>query len=90
MKDIVDKLLQCRLHFITTYPYQNMEKFCDVDTFFGELERLYDHPGWPSGDKLLCPIFHQDKFNYLTQLYDFCNPTLLIPLKHELDMENVS
>jgi hypothetical protein len=40
------------------------------------LARLRDHPGFPSGEQVMCPVFQQDKYSYLEALLPF---KLIIP-----------
>jgi hypothetical protein len=47
---------------------------------FKELYRLRNHLGWPADDSFDCPIFTQDKFDYLSRLPAITNPTLKIQL----------
>ena len=46
----------------------------------GELQRLKYHRGFPFGSFLHCPVFLQDKFEYLSVLQKcgMCNPTLKV------------
>ncbi len=81
--DFVNELLGCHVHFIVTHVHQGIE-FFNAKKLLAEMERLTYHPGWPSGDKLCCPIFQQDKFPYLVAVQDMCNPTLYIPLGSEV------
>ena len=41
---------------------------CSVVDIYKEFARLKYHPGFPSGQQLKCPIFSQDKFNYLQHI----------------------
>lgn len=69
LRDFVDWLLGSHIHLITTHIHLGVRGFDwsmrDVNL---ELERLKSHVGFPSGDKLNCPIFTQDKFRYLSVL----------------------
>jgi hypothetical protein len=65
--DIVNWLLEGDIHFIISHIHQGIVK-------------LHDHPGFPSGDNLQCPVFTQDKYKYLSVLMSkgLCNPTLKV------------
>jgi len=39
-------------------------------------EELKSSIGYPQSDKLLCPVFLQDKFMYLEACREICNPSL--------------
>jgi hypothetical protein len=67
INEIVDWMLKGHIHFIITHPHQGMESTSglSVKEIYDEFSRLKYHPGFPSGSKLDCPIFTQDKWNYL-------------------------
>lgn len=52
-------------------------------------EKLYDHLkdrlGFPSGESLRCPIFTQNKVEYIAALADMVNPTKIIPIASHYD-----
>jgi hypothetical protein len=65
----VSWLLDCDVHMIVAHPHQGAETFqWDVSKLYKELLRLYHHTGFPAGNQLLCPIFTQNKFEYLAPL----------------------
>lgn len=71
-------LLSSHYHFIICHPHQWMKELgWNVDSIYRELQRLRFHPGFPSGDKLRCPIFTQDKIRYIRAMEPFqmCIPT---------------
>jgi len=78
-KELISWLLCSDVHFILTHPIQAMSNW-NCDDLFPLLEQLRDHPGWPSGDQLSCPIFTQDKYEYLSALPTLTNPTLKVML----------
>ena len=47
-----------------------------------ELQRLHAHRGFPLGNQLKCPIFTQDKFDYIRRIPSNSNNTIkvLLPL----------
>ena len=69
LSGFVDWLLESHIHFVITHPHQGTESFgwsiCD---FYKELQRLKYHVGFPHKDELCCPIFTQDKWQYLQAL----------------------
>ena len=89
--DFVNWLLQSHIHFIIGHPHQGTEKFgWSVESLYAELQRLYHHPGFPAGDQLRCPIFTQNKWNYLEALpLGTTMPTFKIPISSETDMDAV-
>ena len=75
--DLIDWLLASDIHFILTHPHQGVPRW-DVSELHGALQRLRNHPGFPNGTKLNCPVFLQHKFSYLLAIPQFVNPTLAI------------
>ena len=49
-----------------------------IDDVVQQLQRLHDHPGFPNGDFLNCPVFLQDKIAYLDAVKDIALPTLKV------------
>ena len=51
-----------------------------MNAIMNELQRLKYHRGFPHESFLRCPVFLQDKFEYLSvlQKHGFCNPTLKV------------
>ena len=35
-----------------------------INWLLASIMKLHDHPGFPVGDNLQCPVFTQDKYNY--------------------------
>ena len=69
-KDLIDWLLDCDYHFILTHTHQAIEHF-NCNEVVNELQRLRNHPGFPSGDELQCPIFLQDKRVYIEGMLSY-------------------
>ena len=67
VQDLITWLLGSHIHFLITHPHQGMEEVsnCTIQEIFEQVFRLKYHPGFPSGIKLWCPIFMQDKWKYL-------------------------
>ena len=58
-------MLGGHIHFIISHIHQGLENFgWNITHMYSELDRLKYHPGYPMGQKLQCPIFTQDKWNY--------------------------
>jgi len=96
IKEFVDWLIEpdvVDMHFIIGHIHQgiilcgNSSMDWKMEELYNEILRLRDHNGFPTGDQLLCPMFTQDKFQYLGPLLDvgFVNPSLRIPLTHKGD-----
>ena len=47
-----------------------------MDALVSEIQRLKYHRGFPYGNHLKCPVFLQDKYEYLAilQKHNMCNP----------------
>lgn len=66
---LVDWLLGSHIHFVITHPHQGWHTTAtNVEELYDEFSRLKYHPGFPMGVQLKCPIFTQDKWNYLQHL----------------------
>jgi hypothetical protein len=64
--DLIDWLRNSHVHIITTHIHQGLAwPILDV---LAALDSLKDHPGYPSGEQLDCPVFRQDKHKYLSVL----------------------
>jgi hypothetical protein len=88
LPDFVNWLLQSHIHFIIAHPHQGTESFgWSIESIYAELQRLKHHQGFPSGKHLDCPIFTQDKWNYIKALPDeITMPTFKIPISSDMDM----
>jgi len=87
LADVIDWLLRSHAHFISAHLHQGIkmeiltsqQKSWDLSSYRDEVRRLRNHPGFPCGDSLYCPVFLQDKFEYLRCLGSptpsYCNPT---------------
>ena len=74
-----DWLLDSDIHFFLTHPIQAMYHWNCEDVFV-QLQRLQNHVGFPSGEQINCPVFTQDKYQYLSAVPRITNPTLKIAL----------
>jgi hypothetical protein len=86
--DVIDWLLGSHIHFIITHPHQGLETSgWSVQAIYNEVQRLTYHEGFPSMEKLSCPIFCQDKWEYLQHLPDEMTMlTHMIPLFENMDV----
>lgn len=76
-------LLQSHCHFVITHVHQGTESFeWPVANIYATLfSTLYCHEGFPYGPLLRCPVFTQDKYEYLRRFPDSLTlPTLKIPM----------
>lgn len=78
---LVDFLLKSHVHFILGHVHQGMETLgWSMESLYKiQMMRLYFHPGFPTGNQLVCPVFTQNKFRYLSCLGKLANPTLKVP-----------
>lgn len=98
---LIDWLLDCDMHFVLTHIHQGPaghsgveEMGWDVHALYTDVLRLYQHPGFPNGEHLKCPIFTQDKFNYLQPLMSegvdgFVNQTLKVELREDGNYDSI-
>ena len=85
---LVSWLKNSHAHFILTHPHQGKPDWDAFELYDLIWELLYDHQGFPTGNKLSCPIFTQNKFDYITSIAQLVNPTFVIELrKLSLDTE---
>ena len=48
-----------------------------------EYNRLKHHTGFPSGEQLRCPVFTQDKIEYIRCLGELAIPTITVALEED-------
>jgi hypothetical protein len=90
IKNIVDWLLESHLHFVITHPHQGLYNLgWSATDIYNEIFRLKYHRGFPTLEKLKCPIFCQDKWIYLQHLPSTM-PTYKIQLLEEVEVEVVA
>lgn len=85
--DLVDWLLEANVHIILCHPNQGCPMSWNMIALDEELQRLYDHVGFPMQEQLRCPIFRQDKISYLHAVPEITNPTLPIFLIEDHDYD---
>jgi hypothetical protein len=69
-KQLVDWLLESNVHFILSHVHQGVADYLlwnmvELET---QLNRLKFHPGFPNLDGLKCPVFLQNKYDYLRNM----------------------
>ena len=69
--------------------HQSNESFLNVTNLHRAFRKLMLHPGVPSAEGLLCPIFTQNKMNYLIAVPDIC-PTFFYDyaLNHKVEQDS--
>ena len=83
-KDFVDWLLGSHVHFILSHVHQGLERLqWNLEELLEQLKRLKYHKGFPTGEKLECPIFTQDKYEYIRAIPSLTNETLKVELTDE-------
>jgi len=81
--DLIDELLNCDVHFILSHLHQSvLERNIGwtIEDLLINLERLKYHRGFPSGEQLACPVFTQDKYDYISRISEYSIPTMKIPI----------
>jgi len=77
-KQFVDWLLNdAEMFFLTNHPHQGMS-FWDTFDLYKQLQRLSTKSGFPCGINLQCPIFLQDKYQYIHACPSLTIPTLKV------------
>jgi hypothetical protein len=82
-KDLIDYLLDSDLHFILTHIHQGLtsQKIGWLIEHVQEhLIRLKYHPGFPTGNQIKCPIFTQDKYEYIKAIQPNSIPTYILEM----------
>ena len=80
---LIEWLLSSNMHFITAHAHQGLRSHgisWDMTVYMKQLQRLKFHVGFPCRDQLRCPIFTQDKYQYLQNLGELANNTMIINL----------
>jgi hypothetical protein len=90
---VVDSCASSDMYIILSHPHQAWQldsryAVQNVMELYSEFQRLHNCNGFPSGVNLRCPIWTQDKHDYISCVPDLFLPTLRIDLKEEPeDME---
>lgn len=86
---LIDWLLKSHGHFILSHIHQgtsaqNVHQMgWNMQELQKQVRRLSSHSGFPSGNGLNCPVFTQNKGEYLSAIPDFVNPSFLVPLAYD-------
>jgi hypothetical protein len=72
--DFADWMLSSDYHFVLTHVHQGL-KHWNCEEVVSSLSRLKNHPGFPQGIELTCPIFLQDKKRYINGMFTLTNYT---------------
>jgi len=76
----VDWLLEADCHIIITHLHQGIPQW-NIKDILQAMRRLCGHQGFPTGHRLFCPVFTQNKLKYLRLLPSFMHtPTFSIRL----------
>jgi len=78
--DLIEWLIDSDIHLIISHLHQGLLDTLrwNVSELKNQLGCLYNHVGFPFQENLFCPVFLQDKFEYIDALGCFCNPTLKV------------
>ena len=90
-QDTVNWLIDCDIYAITCHPHQGMEASrWDMDDLAIQMERLGQSGtvGCPNSLQIKCPMWSQNKFDYLTILSEFVLNTLKVPLRDISESED--
>ena len=92
LKQFGTHLLESHSHFIITHVHQGMHNFgWSIEEIYNEISKLEHHIGFPMGDKLRCPVFTQDKFQYLEALsHNNVMQSYKIQLSQDMDMNELA
>jgi len=83
IRDVINWLLSSHIHICSAHLHQGIQREIlasqgfnwDMKNIRSEIQRLKYHPGFPCGESLQCPVFLQDKFDYIKLLENCVNPT---------------
>ena len=81
--ELINRLLDSDVHFILSHIHQSLlERNIGwrIDDLMSNLERLKYHKGFPSGEQLSCPVFTQDKYDYISRIAGYSIPTMKVPI----------
>jgi hypothetical protein len=76
-EELISRLWNADVHVILGHIHQGNPQWSAL-TIQEHLNVLADHVGWPSFENLKCPVFTQDKYNYIKMCPDISIPTLQI------------
>ena len=79
----VEWFLHAHVHFIIAHSHQSLfthNLLWNMSEALAQFQRLRYHAGFPTGDQLRCPVFTQDKIDYIRCLGELAITTLTIPV----------
>jgi len=85
-QQLVEWLGRSHAHFILSHLHQgtSSQNVSQMGWNMDELKKcvrqLFVHPGFPSGEGLNCPVFTQNKGEYLQAVPSYVNPSFLVDL----------
>lgn len=84
LKELIDWLLMADIYFIINHIHQGLWEIIDCRDISVQLNRLNGHIGFPSGIQLQCPVFQQDKYEYIDSMpQDMMIPSFKVPIVHK-------
>ena len=88
-EQLINWLSTSDIHFVVTHFHQGLDNFGrSIEELYCGLKQLINHRGFPNLKQLKCPIFTQDKLNYLRALpKEITLPTIPIYLLPDMDMD---
>jgi len=88
----VEWFLHAHIHGIIAHSHQSLfthNLMWNMSEALAQFQRLRYHAGFPTGDQLRCPVFTQDKIDYIRCLGELAITTITVPVvesgKHTKD-----
>ena len=73
-------LLNSDIHFILCHPHQGLVHKWKPNDIYKNITLLKNHFGFPFRSQLLCPVFTQNKYDYIYAVKDICIPTVIVSI----------
>ena len=73
-------LLNTDIHFILCHPHQGLVHKWKPNDIYKNITLLKNHFGFPFRSQLLCPVFTQNKYDYIYAVKDICIPTVIVSI----------
>ena len=83
-EELISRLWNADVHVILGHIHQGNPQWSAL-LIQEHLNVLADHVGWPSLEHLKCPVFTQDKYNYIKMCPEITIPTLQIDFGQDED-----
>jgi hypothetical protein len=87
----VEWFLRSHVHAIIAHSHQALfshNLLWNMSDAIAQFQRLRYHNGFPTGNQLRCPVFTQDKIDYIRYLGDLAIKTMSIPVKENGEYGN--